>query len=113
MTCDRCDQTLDPRRAIGIDQAARATNEPTREFLDKSFYHNLCPDCVPVITRLVGQAEKQKMSAPRNSLKEHIHYTLEEGNYVFTELYHVIKGYCCQNGCRHCPYGFRSVMSAE
>ena len=30
-----------------------------------------------------------------------------EGPYlVFTEAYHLKRGYCCQSGCRHCPYGF-------
>ncbi len=24
---------------------------------------------------------------------------------VFTEAYHLRRGYCCQSGCRHCPYG--------
>ncbi len=26
---------------------------------------------------------------------------------VFTAAYHLKRGYCCQSGCRHCPYGFR------
>jgi hypothetical protein len=29
-----------------------------------------------------------------------------EGPYlVFTAAYHLKRGYCCQSGCRHCPYG--------
>lgn len=28
-----------------------------------------------------------------------------EGRYlVFTEQYHLRCGYCCNSGCRHCPY---------
>ncbi|MGH9616075.1 MAG: DUF5522 domain-containing protein [Acidobacteriaceae bacterium] len=27
---------------------------------------------------------------------------------VFTEAYHRKRGFCCQSGCRHCPYGFVS-----
>ncbi len=28
-----------------------------------------------------------------------------EGPYmVFTEAYHLKRGYCCNSGCRHCPY---------
>jgi hypothetical protein len=23
---------------------------------------------------------------------------------VFTEAYHLRRGYCCNSGCRHCPY---------
>lgn len=42
-----------------------------------------------------------------NELKEGEDYYLSpEGYRVFTELYHVKRGYCCKSGCRHCPYGF-------
>jgi len=31
-----------------------------------------------------------------------------EGPYiVFTEKYLLKRGYCCESGCRHCPYGFK------
>lgn len=33
-------------------------------------------------------------------------YYWENGFIVFTEAYHLARGFCCQNGCRHCPYGF-------
>ncbi len=33
-------------------------------------------------------------------------YLSEKGYIVFTEKYHLKRGYCCQNGCKHCPYGF-------
>lgn len=36
---------------------------------------------------------------------EDFYYT-EEGYKVFTEKYLLKRGFCCQNGCRHCPYGF-------
>jgi hypothetical protein len=28
----------------------------------------------------------------------------ENGRKVMTESYHINRGYCCGNGCRHCPY---------
>jgi hypothetical protein len=34
-------------------------------------------------------------------------YYFEDGLLVFTETHHLKRGYCCQNGCRHCPYGFK------
>jgi hypothetical protein len=34
-------------------------------------------------------------------------YYFENGYLIFTESYHLKRGYCCKNGCRHCPYGFR------
>jgi hypothetical protein len=29
----------------------------------------------------------------------------EGSHWVFTRQYHLRRGYCCGNGCRHCPYG--------
>jgi glyoxylate utilization-related uncharacterized protein len=31
-------------------------------------------------------------------------FYIEDGKYVFTEHYHLRRGNCCGNGCRHCPY---------
>ncbi|MDA1148848.1 MAG: DUF5522 domain-containing protein [Bacteroidetes bacterium] len=33
-------------------------------------------------------------------------YYTENGYRVFTEKYHLRRGYCCESGCRHCPYGY-------
>lgn len=27
---------------------------------------------------------------------------------VFTEKFLRERGYCCESGCRHCPYGYRA-----
>lgn len=31
------------------------------------------------------------------------------GRVVFTETYHLKRGYCCGNNCRHCPYNHENV----
>jgi 2-iminoacetate synthase ThiH len=31
-------------------------------------------------------------------------FYLEDGFVVFTRSYHLKRGYCCNQGCRHCPY---------
>jgi hypothetical protein len=36
-------------------------------------------------------------------------YYNEQGLMVLTEKYHLGRGYCCGNGCRHCPYDFDRV----
>lgn len=44
-------------------------------------------------------------------LIEGVHYYLDErGLMVLTEKYHLQRGYCCGNGCRHCPYNFENVL---
>jgi hypothetical protein len=38
-------------------------------------------------------------------LKEHVDfYWDEKGLMVLTREYLLRRGYCCENGCRHCPY---------
>ncbi|MFB1022868.1 MAG: DUF5522 domain-containing protein [Vicingaceae bacterium] len=34
------------------------------------------------------------------------YYVNEDGYVVFTEKHHLKRGYCCKNGCKHCPFGF-------
>jgi len=36
---------------------------------------------------------------------EGVDYYIENGRWVFTAAYHLKRGFCCGNGCRHCPYG--------
>lgn len=40
------------------------------------------------------------------SLSSEDYYLSEEGYIIFTEKYHLKRGYCCKSGCKHCPYGF-------
>jgi hypothetical protein len=48
----------------------------------------------------------------RNQLQEGIHYYInEQGYWVFTEAYHKLRGFCCDNGCKHCPYNEGKVRS--
>lgn len=37
---------------------------------------------------------------------EEDYYLSTEGYIVFTEAYHLKRGYCCKSGCKHCPYGY-------
>ena len=37
-----------------------------------------------------------------------------EGAYlVFTARHHLRRGYCCESGCRHCPYTERDARAAQ
>ncbi|MEZ4803636.1 MAG: DUF5522 domain-containing protein [Gelidibacter sp.] len=39
-------------------------------------------------------------------LEDGDYYLTPEGYRCFTEQYLLKRGYCCESGCRHCPYGF-------
>ena len=34
------------------------------------------------------------------------YYLSPEGYVIFTEKYLLKRGFCCKNGCKHCPYGY-------
>ncbi|HEY1047923.1 MAG TPA: DUF5522 domain-containing protein [Bacteroidia bacterium] len=39
------------------------------------------------------------------------YYFNEKGLMVFTEAYHLKRGYCCGSGCKHCPFGHEKVKN--
>lgn len=41
------------------------------------------------------------------------YYKHPDGFIVFTEKYHLKRGYCCKSGCKHCPYGFNKKKKGE
>ena len=49
-----------------------------------------------------------------NQWIEDIHYYFNEnGLIVLTETYLRERGYCCGNGCIHCPYEYENVPEAK
>ena len=45
-----------------------------------------------------------------NELKEGEDFYLNKnGLMVLTSTYHLKKGFCCGNGCKHCPYDYINV----
>ena len=45
-------------------------------------------------------------SDEQEPLQEGEDYYFEDGLMVLTARYLLRRGYCCEQGCRHCPYGF-------
>ena len=52
------------------------------------------------------------MFSKRKNLDEGDYYLSPVGFIVFTEQYHLKRGYCCKSGCKHCPYGFNKKTGA-
>ncbi|HRJ31208.1 MAG TPA: DUF5522 domain-containing protein [Cyclobacteriaceae bacterium] len=52
-------------------------------------------------------SKDRKNKSGEGQVKAEPDYYIEHGNVVFTAAYHKKRGYCCQSGCRHCPYGDR------
>ncbi|MDB2493297.1 MAG: DUF5522 domain-containing protein [Flavobacteriaceae bacterium] len=52
-------------------------------------------------------------------MKKHIpieegdYYLTSEGYRCFTTQYHLKRGYCCESGCKHCPYGYNMRTNTQ
>ncbi len=76
----------------------------------------VCPTCLKVkvkesIDEFVEEFKKGAIEniAPAfnnkpSSFINGIDYYIDNGAWVFLEWAHLKRGYCCGNGCRHCPY---------
>lgn len=54
--------------------------------------------CHACVARERRREPKASLARPGES------YFTDDGRFVFTARYHLRRGYCCGNGCRHCPY---------
>jgi hypothetical protein len=57
-------------------------------------------------------SEDFSMFSNRKKMETGDYYLSPEGFIVFTEQYHLKRGYCCKSGCKHCPYGFNKKTGA-
>lgn len=49
----------------------------------------------------------------KSLIEEEDFYYNEEGKMVMTAQYHLNRGYCCGNGCKHCPYDYINVKESK
>ena len=85
----------------------------TVRFLEKHYESCLCENCLSGIGEAVALAEKHDFPSQKEMFVEDVHYYIEGGYWVFTEAYHILRGTCCESGCRHCPYGFAVPRSVK
>jgi hypothetical protein len=50
---------------------------------------------------------------PINDQEASQDYYIENGLLVMTEAFHLKRGYCCGNECRHCPYEHINVVKKK
>jgi hypothetical protein len=110
-SCPRCGSHIDCRpEAIETCACAQISLAPvTRDYLAETNYDCLCNRCLTELDALARKADQDTFPQPGAPLTEGVHYYLENGLWVFTEYYHLLRGYCCRSGCRHCAYGFRKA----
>ncbi len=80
-------------------------HEETKAFLGKTNYDCLCNDCLLEVDNLVSRVAVDQS----DEIAEGKDYYMDNGLVVYTEMYHIKRGYCCNSGCRHCAYGFKRI----
>jgi hypothetical protein len=85
-------------------------------FVPTSTIDCFCPTCfkkacsdkidtyIKALTRETIDDNKITLLQKSVRLIEGIDYYLENSNYVFKPFFHLKRGSCCSNNCRHCPY---------
>ncbi len=63
--------------------------------------------------RVSSHSARGRRAMMPEQLVEGIDYYIENGFVVFTAHYLRNRGYCCESGCRHCPYGFVRKKAEE
>lgn len=107
LQCKRCGQFFDCK-AHDIELCQCSTvklNSATLAFLQNTTWGCLCSNCLLQIDHAIANIQGKVFPKP-GELVEGRHYYEENGLWVFTEHYHMLRGTCCKSGCRHCAYGF-------
>ena len=106
--CSKCQKNHSPSSDILTQpeyQEFYADRKPLGKFLRRSHFPYLCKECIEDLSKNLDEFDLELIPT---QLEEKIHFYMEGGLMVLTQNYHFMKGYCCENGCRHCPYGFAS-----
>lgn len=105
--CPRCNALFECKSGDIVNCQCNIVrlSEETKRFLSKTLYDCLCQKCLLEIDQMVRFSQLHPLPPQKELMIEGLHYYYENGYLVFTELYHLQRGYCCKNKCRHCAYG--------
>jgi Family of unknown function (DUF5522)/Cysteine-rich CWC len=76
--------------------------EKLKEFLSLTNYDCLCNNCLEALNNLVNKTPNES-----KNIDDSDDFYMDGNLFVFTELYHIKRGYCCKSNCRHCAYGYK------
>jgi hypothetical protein len=105
--CERCASAFECKvGSVNNCQCSTVRlSEGMRDFLAQAHFDCLCKNCLTELNEKIKSLDGKTFPVS-NALEVDFHYYMEGQYLVFTENYHILRGHCCQSGCRHCPYGF-------
>lgn len=109
--CPRCGRQFECKvNDVAHCQCSEVTlSNEVREFLTKTYYGCLCKYCLSELNKLVERAKSHVLPLQEEMLIEGLHYYKENDQKIYTEFYHILKGKCCEKGCKHCAYGYKKL----
>ena len=114
--CTRCHAVF-TCGAVQADESCWCERLPHVPLIADERTDCFCPQCLSeAIAKLnaeSGSTEILSQQASLPLLKEGQDYYVEGGVMVFTAAYHLKRGYCCDSGCRHCPYEQKPVAATQ
>ena len=83
--------------------------DPTVDCLCKDCLHKATSEKINLYVNQISPEQalannKAKTLPKTTHLIQGIDYYIENGLWVFTAWYHLKRGKCCKNNCKHCPY---------
>jgi len=108
--CSRCATGSDAAPTVWQHDEADGTDalpETTRDYLKRTRYRALCGACLNHLEALLGDAAGKSFPGNAAGMIRGLHYEIEGSLWVFSEMYHMLRGHCCRSGCRNCVYGFK------
>jgi hypothetical protein len=109
--CPRCnsDFTCKSESIIDCPCYKIELNSKTQYYLNNTAYGCLCTTCLIELDELNQKAVTIPLPETRGEFIENLHYYLDGNFWVFTEFYHIQRGYCCGNNCKHCAYNKKNT----
>lgn len=109
--CPRCgsEMTCKVGNITQCDCFSVNISDETRNYLTKTDYGCVCNRCLMELNRKMGEVSRYPFPTRKEQFVEGLHFYRDADRWVFTEAYHMARGYCCGNNCRHCAYRVRVV----
>ena len=116
-TCTRCHAVF-TCGAAQADESCWCERLPHVPLIADELTDCFCPQCLrEAIAKLnapeSGPNEVRDQQASWPLLREGQDFYVEGGVMVFTAAYHLRRGYCCDSGCRHCPFEQKPVAPRD
>lgn len=75
---------------------------PVADAIPEKYGECLCEKCLKSFT--TKEATTTEAHSSGSLVEGTDYYINKKGLMVFTEAFHLKRGYCCKSNCQHCPY---------